>query len=384
MGWKGCSLVQNFDIIIVGAGASGLMAASKYKDRSIAIIEGNEKIAEKIKISGGGKCNVTNESVTVNHYLGDDLFIAPILKAFDQNALLSFLKKRGCEPIVRKNQQYFCKESAKEIISLFAQEIKGIPLFLHHKVVQVDKLDEMFIVTTTKEKFCAKKLVFATGGLSYPKIGASGIALEVAKTFGHTINTTTPALVGFTIQKEQFWMKELSGISLVATIKTEKKSVEGELLFAHKGISGPVVLNASLYWQKGQLSIDFLPDISLRSRLKNSKKFLSTLLPLPKRFVKLFLLQIGVEDKAADQLSEDEIGKLLTLKAYQFAPAGNFGYTKAEVMRGGIATKEINPDTMMSLVVDNLYFLGEALDVTGELGGYNFQWAFSSAQRLTL
>ena len=372
-----------YDVVIVGAGASGLMVASKYKDKNIAIIDSNPKIAQKIKISGGGKCNVTNAKVSTENYLGNPNFIKPILESYDQNELLSFLKARGCEPILRKDNQYFCKSSADEIITILKKESETCRFFLNQSVLKVSK-KEHFVIQTNRETLEAKNVVVASGGLSYPKIGASPIAYDIAKSFGHTIKTTSPALVGFTVQKDQFWMKELSGISLKVQISVGDKRFCQDLLFAHKGISGPVVLNASLYWEKGLLEIDFLPEGSLKKYLKNSNKLLSTALPLPKRFMKAFLATVSVDDKPASKLNEEETQKLSQLKNYTFAPAGNFGYSKAEVTRGGISTDEIDGSSMMSSHVENLFFVGECLDVTGELGGYNFQWAFSSGQRVNL
>ena len=372
-----------YDVVIVGAGASGLMVASKYKDKNIAIIDTNPKIAQKIKISGGGKCNVTNAKVSAENYLGNPNFIKPILESYDQNELLSFLKARGCEPILRKDNQYFCKSSADEIITILKKESETCRFFLNQSVLKVSK-KEHFMIQTNRETLEAKNVVVASGGLSYPKIGASPIAYDIAKSFGHTIKTTSPALVGFTVQKDQFWMKELSGISLKVQISVGDKRFCQDLLFAHKGISGPVVLNASLYWEKGLLEIDFLPEGSLKKYLKNSNKLLSTALPLPKRFMKAFLATVSVDDKPASKLNEEETQKLSKLKNYTFAPAGNFGYSKAEVTRGGISTDEIDGSNMMSSLVENLFFVGECLDVTGELGGYNFQWAFSSGQRVNL
>ncbi len=367
------------DIIVLGAGASGLMVATKFKDRDISIIDSNHSIGAKIKISGGGKCNITNQNVSEDNYWGDRAFIKPILDQFDEKALLSFLKIRGLTPIFRKNGQYFCKSSSLELISIFQDELEDIPIYFGQTIVKVEK-KETFIVHTKNKIFSAKHLIVATGGVSYRSIGASDIAYDIAKTFNHNINTLKPALVGFTVQRDQFWFKTLSGISMQVTIKIAGKSFTDDLLFAHKGISGPVVLNASLYWDKGEMEIDFLPQDSLKKILKNSRKKISSALPLPKRFCQAFLESIGVEDKAIEKLNSAELERLNRVKSYSFAPAGNFGYTKAEVTKGGIDTSEIDSSTMMSKKVDGLYFIGECLDVTGELGGYNFQWAFSSAR----
>ncbi len=371
------------DIIILGAGASGLMVATKLKDRDIAIIDSNRDIGAKIKISGGGKCNITNQNVSEDNYWGDKSFIKPILENFDEKALLKFLKDRNLRPIIRKNSQYFCKDSALELISIFEDELKNIPIYFSETIIEVEKKDT-FLIHTKNRVFSSNRLIVATGGMSYTSIGASSIAYDIAKTFNHHVSTLKPSLVGFTVQKDQFWFKSLSGISIKVAIRIGDQYFKDELLFAHKGISGPVILNASLYWDKGGMEIDFLPDVELKKLLKNSRKKVSSLLPLPKRFCKAFLDSIDLEDKPIDKLNRDELKKLALIKNYSFSPAGNFGYTKAEVTKGGIDTSQIDNLTMMSKKIDGLYFIGECLDVTGELGGYNFQWAFSSAQRLSI
>ncbi|RUM65928.1 MAG: aminoacetone oxidase family FAD-binding enzyme [Sulfurospirillum sp.] len=371
------------EIIVIGAGASGLMAASRYRDRDIALLEGNARPAEKIKISGGGKCNITNKDVSPEHYLGDPAFTGDILAGFTQRDLLAWLRERGLDPVVRKGSQYFCPRSSQELISLLLHEVQGVPLLTGHKVLDISK-EEDFIVTTDRGEFEAKKVVVAAGGLSFPKIGATDIAFRIAEKFGHTVHTPKPALVGFTLQKAQFWMKSLSGISLPVHVNVGAKSITGDMLFAHRGISGPAILNSSLYWQKGEIVIDFLPGRQLDDRLFGSRKQISTVLGLPRRFMKAFLDAIGLKDQPLCTLDHEAKAKLEKIKSYRFAPAGNFGYSKAEVTAGGVATDEIDPKTMMSRKCEGLYFLGEALDVTGELGGYNFQWAFATAQRLKI
>lgn len=375
---------KSYDLIIIGAGASGLMAAGRYHDRKVLLLEGAPQPAQKIKISGGGRCNITNKTVTSGHYLGDKIFTETILKGFDQYALLQWCRVRGLSPVVRKERQYFCPKSAQELIEILIREVKGVDLRCNQKVESVTKEQGIFCVKTEKSTFYAKELVVASGGLSFPKIGASGIAFDIAKQFGHTVVTPKPALVGLTLQKAQFWMKALSGIALPVTIMVAEKKISGDLLFAHKGISGPAVLNASLYWEKGEIGIDFLPHIRLDDAFFKGRKNISTALKLPRRFTKAYLSEIGMQDKALHLLNVEEKAHVKSLKTYRFAPAGNFGYAKAEVTRGGIATDEIDVDSMMSKKCEGLYFLGEALDVTGELGGYNFQWAFATAQRLQL
>lgn len=369
--------MQN-DILIIGGGASALMLASLLPKNSATIIESNNKIGAKILISGGGKCNITNADMGVEYFLGSEAFIAPSLKAFNEDALLRWLERQGLVPVMRKKNQFFCAHSAKELVDIFAKQVKKQKLLLGEKVLSISKKDGIFTVKTDKQSLRAKQVVVASGGLSYPKIGASDIGYDIAESFGHTVRKLAPALVGFTVQKEQFFFKELSGTSTEVSIRVADAVCEGSLLFAHKGLSGPAVLDASLYWEKGKIEIDFLPGFSLKN-IQGSKKQLSTLLPMPRRITKTFLVQLELEDKPFFQLSSEELDKLQSLHHYVFAPAGTFGYSKAEVTKGGVCTDEVDAKTMMSKKEAGLYFMGEVLDVTGRLGGYNFQWAFSSA-----
>ena len=371
-----------YDIAIIGAGASGLMLASnldKKKYKNICIIDTSSKLAPKIKVSGGAKCNITNEFVTHKNYLGDRDFAKKILEKFSKNELLAFLNKNGVFPKINPKivkGTYFCN-SSQDVIDMFTKLTTHIKKYLETKVLDVD-FDGIYKIKTDFKTIEAKKLVVASGGLSYSMLGASSIGFDIAKKFGHTIEKLEPALVGFTVQKEQFWFKNLSGISTNVESFIDGKTFEGSLLFAHKGCSGPVILTTSLYWKKGKLAVDFLPKKKLESFLVGNKN-ISSALPLPKRFTQEFLASIELEDKSISSLSKDEKEKLKVLKYYEFSPAGNFGYTKAEVTKGGVNTSEINHDTFESLKQKDLYFIGEVLDLTGELGGFNFQIAFSEA-----
>lgn len=369
---------MNHQIIIIGGGASALMLASLLPKNSATLLEANAKLGAKILVSGGGKCNITNAKMGTEYYLADVDFVAPSLKSFNEKSLLKWLERQRLEPVLRKETQYFCKDSAKELLDIFTKETKKQDIVLQEKVVSVSKRDDIFYVKTQKKTYTAGIVVVASGGLSFPKLGASDIGYEIAKSFGHSIVKLAPALVGFTVQKEQFFFKELSGVSTEVCIRVGEYECKGALLFAHKGLSGPAVLDASLHWEKGKIEIDFLPDFSWKSA-RGSKKKLSSLLPLPKRVSKAFLVQLAIEDKPYNTLNKEELERLDTLSHYIFAPAGTFGYTKAEVTKGGVSTLEVDAVSMMSFKEDNLYFIGEVLDVTGRLGGYNFQWAFSSA-----
>jgi predicted Rossmann fold flavoprotein len=339
-----------YDIIIIGAGASGLMCASELKNKSICIIDSNDKIGAKIKISGGAKCNITNKFMSTDNFLGNKSFVQQYLDIFNEKDLLRFLDTNGIVPNLNPKivkGTYFCNSSS-DVISMFTKITSHCKFRLSTKVLDVEYA-ENYTVKTDKGDIVGKKLIIAAGGLSYASIGGSDIGFQIAQKFGHTINKLEPALVGFTVQKDQFWFKELSGLSVDVKIKVLDKTVEGMMLFTHKGCSGPAILTTSLYWKKGNISIDFLP---------NKESY------LPKR-VKQQIKNLDID-----------------LRNYVMSPAGNFGYTKAEVTKGGINTDEIK-ENFESKLQKNLYFIGEVLDVTGELGGYNFQWAFSSGYSIS-
>ncbi|WP_267285285.1 BaiN/RdsA family NAD(P)/FAD-dependent oxidoreductase [Halarcobacter mediterraneus] len=365
--------------MVIGAGASGLMFASLVKNKKIAILETNSKIGQKIKVSGGAKCNITNEYLTEANYLGDEIFIKKSLECFSNKDLLKFLNKNNVYPTLNPKivkGTYFCN-SSQDVLSMFEKLTSHVKKFFDTKVLSVE-YNKHFLIKTQNTTYEAKKLVVASGGLSFPSLGASSIAYDIAKYFGHEVSTIKPALVGFTVQKEQFWFKKLSGISCEVKMKVENKEFLGKLLFAHKGCSGPAVLNSSLYWNKGKITIDFLPKSKLDKYLKGNKN-ISTALPLPKRFILEFLESINLKDKTVSKLTKDEKNSLSLLKNYDFSPAGTFGYSKAEVTSGGIDTNEINPETFESKKREGLFFLGECLEPTGQLGGYNFQLYFSQA-----
>jgi len=377
-------MAKHYDTIVLGGGASGLMAAALLTGRQkVLLIEGNTQVGAKMLISGGGRCNITNANLRSEDYVPNNGFARSALAAFDQHALLSWLSERGLEPVLQKEHQYFCPTSARQIVDLFVRAIRGVEQRTGCRIDGVERgTDALWRVQTSCGVVEADQVVVATGGMSFPKLGATDIGHRIAASLGHTIAPVRPALVGMTLQREQFFFKELSGLSTEVLIRLPDEQVRGKLLFAHKGISGPAVLDASLYWKKGTIVIDFLPGFDWR-KLSGAKKQISTLLPIPRRMAKAFLDHFGIEDKPAYRLKKEEQNKLQRLGSYEMAPAGTFGYTKAEVTQGGIATSEIDPETMQSRHAKGVYFVGEVLDVTGRLGGYNFQWAFSSAYACT-
>ena len=369
---------KEVNIAIIGAGASGLMLGALLREKNIIILDNNSKIGSKILVSGGGKCNLTNGKVKPHNFLGNQRFVRNVIKRFNQDAVLEWFVSRGLKLLVRKRHQYFCEHSAKDVVDILAKELPPKVIQLQSSVLSVSKKNDIFEIKTDQGIVLAKKLVVASGGLSFPKIGATSIGYDIAKSFGHEVTTLSAGLVGLTVQPEQAFFKSLSGISTEVKIKIDEKEIDGSLLFTHKGISGPAVLDASLYWKKGKIVIDFLPNLNINV-IKLLNKKLSNILGLSNRLAKALLEELKIEDKPCQKLSSEEWKKLESLKAYSFAPAGTFGYSKAEVTQGGVSTDEVDTSSMMSKKVDNLYFLGEVLDVTGELGGYNFQWAFSTA-----
>lgn len=353
---------------------------NKREFKNVCLIDNNSKVGSKIKISGGAKCNITNEFVSEKNYLGDRDLVKKILKNFTKDDLLNFLNSNGVFPKLNPKivkGTYFCN-SSQDVIDMFLKLTTHIKKFLNTKVLDVDYVNGFYKIKTDNKIIEAKKLVVASGGLSFATLGATSIAYDIAKKFGHSVEKLEPALVGFTVQKDQFWFKNLSGVSTYVNTFVEGRKFEGSLLFAHKGCSGPVILTSSLYWKKGKLAIDFLPKKKIENFLKGNKK-ISSALPFPKRFIQEFLNSVNIEDKAVSSLNEEEKEKIKSLKYYEFSPAGNFGYTKAEVTKGGINTEEIEHNNFESKKQKDLYFLGECLDITGELGGFNFQYAFSAA-----
>lgn len=368
-----------YDILILGAGAGGLMCASRVANSyKVGIIDANSSIAQKIKISGGGKCNITNTNVSADDYEGDQKFVSSVLSQFTKEDLLQFLSQNKVQPVLKNQEFYFCKNSSMEIIAIFQKLCKRCSYMLNQVVSDVEKQGDIFTVKTDKQIHKAKHLVIATGGKSYAKIGASDIGIRIASSFGLQFKNFTPALVGLTLQKEQFWMKELSGISTDVVVFVNGKKISQKMLFTHKGISGPAILNASLYWKKGNLTIDLLPNVDIAQVIKKSKKLISSTLPVAKRLAISFLKILDIPDMKCQNITNKHLQMLESLHSYTFAPAGNFGFSRAEVSSGGVNVDEIDTNSMMSHKVHRLYFIGEVLDVTGKLGGYNFQWAFSS------
>jgi len=370
-----------YDVIIIGAGASGLFLGANLKGKKVAILEKNNSAGKKILASGGGRCNITNRFISAKNYLGEQKFIEQILKVLTPDQVLKFFSELKFSE--QKQNQFFCDSGAKSVLSVLLKR-QNTEIFYNKEVLGAKKVDEIFEISTKSEKFRAKNLVIASGGLSYKALGASDIGYKIANDFGIETSTLSPALVGFSVQKDEFWFKELSGVSLKAEVKINSKNesykFSGDLLFTHRGISGPAILNASLFWQKGRICINFLPKFSEKN-LIDGKKQLSSVLPLPKRFVLEFLKNFGLKDRAFYEFNDNERQIIKRLFAYEFAPAGTFGFERAEVTKGGIKSEFLD-ENLQASNVKGLYFVGEVLDITGMLGGYNLHFAFASALKV--
>ncbi len=399
-----------YDVLIIGAGAAGLFLAANLRGKSVAVLEKNATPGKKILASGGGRCNVTNRRIDASNYLGDADFVKNILKNLDFKDVLKFFGELKFNE--QKQNQFFCESGAKDVLGVLLKRakqsgaqifcgvcVKGARKILADENGQIlEKLKseqtEIFeVLAENGDKFYAKNLVVASGGLSYKSLGASSIGYEIAQSFGTSVATPAPALVGFTVQKDEFWFKNLSGVCFPAEISVVcasknaanrepkmPRKFAGDILFTHKGISGPAVLNASLFWQKGLIAINFCPNFSIETAQK-SKKQLSTVLPLPRRFTLEFLHAAGLSDKPYGEYKADEAAKISRLFAYEFAPAGTFGFERAEVTRGGVDTDVLDANSGYN-GARGLYFIGEVLNVTGMLGGYNLHFAFACAANL--
>lgn len=384
---------QQFDTIIIGGGASGLMAAitAGKRGRKVCVIDHAKKLGKKILISGGGRCNFTNLAISPEKYISKNKhFCKSALSQFTQFDFIDMVKKHNIAYHEKTLGQLFCDESATLIIDMLITEAKntGVEFSLSTEVYDISKTDTGFNIESSKARFISETLVMSSGGLSIPKIGATNFGYKVAKQFNLEIEDTEPALVPFTFsEKDKEVFAELSGIAFDSEVSIGKVSFKESTLFTHRGLSGPAILQISSYWNAGDdLRIKVLPDLNWKTFLEtkkseNSKQELKTALNevLQKRFVNTLIDQNLVKNIPLGQMSDKYISQLEQLfNNFNFKPNGTEGYRKAEVTKGGISTKELNSKTLEVKSVEGLYFIGELVDVTGWLGGYNFQWAWSS------
>jgi len=391
---------MNFDVVVIGAGAAGMMCAAQagLRGRRVLLLDHSVKIGERIRISGGGRCNFTNRNVSAENYLSQNRhFCRSALSRFTQHDFIAMVNARGIRYHERDHGQLFCDASARDIIEMLKDACDDAQVQWAHpcKVGQVQKgegFDTRFAVETEQGTFRCQSLVVATGGLAAPAIGASPFGYRLAEQFGIPVITPKPALVPLALAPETLdKLKPLAGNTLDAGTHCHEGTFRENVLLTHRGLSGPAILQISNYWQmqeyeggkKAPIEIDLLPDLSPTEWLaehRRSKMTLPNLLGelLPKKFAHEWCSLMGWE-KPICEFSNREIEAIAeTLKAWPIMPSGTLGYNKAEVTLGGVDTDALSSKTMECKSVPGLFFVGEVMDVTGWLGGYNFQWAWSS------
>jgi len=381
------------DVVIIGASASGLMCAIEAgkSGRKVMVLDHANKAGKKILMSGGGRCNFTNMDVDANNFISHNPhFCKSALSRYTQWDFIALVNEYQIPYHERDLGKLFCDDSAKDILTMLLAECKkvNVKILLNMDIKNIVKGDdELFSVTTSSGNFAAVSLVIASGGLSIPKMCASPLGYKVAEQFGHHIWPTSPALVPFTLQphdKEN--LETLSGISVECDVSNARIRFKENILFTHRGLSGPAILQISSYWKAGEeIEINLLPERDVVDILKTRQALqpnikLKTLLTelLPRRLLPALFDQQTL-DKPLQELSNVLISEIAKqLQQWKIKPNGTEGYRTAEVTLGGIDCNEISSKTMQSNKVAGLYFIGEVVDVTGWLGGYNFQWAWSS------
>ena len=383
-------LHMKYDVIVIGAGAAGLMAAAQAgkRGRRVLLIEHTNKIGEKIRISGGGRCNFTNINASSQNYISaNPSFAISALSRYTQHDFIKLVESYNISYHEKTLGQLFCDGSSMQIIDMLIKECitSGVKILLE---CQVNKVDiEPFQLETDQGKFVSESLIIASGGLSIPKMGATDFGYQIAKQFGLNIVSTKPALVPLTVADvDVAFFRELSGVSIPSVVSHKKVSFKENILFTHKGLSGPAILQISSYLDDNSvenIDINLLPEVSLKDvliREKNTKATISNLLKLylPKRFVENWYEISSQTQRLAEYKSKDLEKIAEDIHKFKVKIIGNAGYDKAEVTAGGVDTKELSSKTMSSIKIPGLFFIGEVVDVTGWLGGYNFQWAWSS------
>lgn len=385
-----------FDVIVIGAGAAGLMCAATagQKGKRVLLLDHAKSVGEKIRISGGGRCNFTNLHTTPKNFLSKNPhFCVSALKRFTQNDFIDLVKKHKIPFHEKTLGQLFCDVSSKQIVEMLLKECEDgkVEIRLETEVDEVQKEEDLglFKLKISDEFVKCKSLVIATGGLSIPKMGATGFGYLLAKKFGLKIIQTIPALVPLSLdEKTLLETKKLSGVSVNGTASRGKTTFREGILFTHFGLSGPAILQISSYWKKGEeISINLAPEIDVFQKLLEEKKskpkqelqnFLNQFLP---KSLSSYLTQKSNHEGNLADLSNKKIKEISeSVNNWKFVPSGTEGFKKAEVTIGGIDTNEISSKNFEAKSVENLFFIGEVLDVTGWLGGFNFQWAWASGK----
>lgn len=381
------------EVLIIGASASGLMCAIEAgkRGRKVRVLDHANKPGKKILMSGGGRCNFTNMDISAENYLSHNPhFCKSALSRFTQWDFIALMNAHQIAYHERDHGQLFCDNSAKDVLEMLLAECEKVKvkIRLNCAVTKVEQqADGSFITDTSMGKFQSASLVVASGGLSIPKMCASPLGYKIAEQFGHHLWPTSAGLVPFTLQPhDKELLAELSGVSVDSIVSNEHIQFRENILFTHRGISGPAILQISSYWQAGEpVSINLLPDMDVAALLKTRQRKqpnlkLKTVLNeiLPKRLLPV-LLSEALLDKPLQELSQMLIQEIAQqLHSWQIKPNGTEGYRTAEVTLGGVDCDELSSKTMASKKASGLYFIGEVVDVTGWLGGYNFQWAWSS------
>ncbi|MGZ8292163.1 MAG: NAD(P)/FAD-dependent oxidoreductase [Telluria sp.] len=394
-------MAKQYDVAVIGAGAAGMMCAAVAAQRGkrVVLIDHAAKLAEKIRISGGGRCNFTNINTAPANFLSENPhFCKSALSRYTVQDFLALVKKHRIGYHEKHKGQLFCDDSAEQIIQMLKTECAdgNVTWRMPTSVTSVDNTSEGFLLETDTGEILADSLVIATGGLSIPKIGATDFGYRIATQFGLNVIEPRPGLVPLTFDGPSWEaFAPLSGIALEVEVETGSGKGKGakrgffreDLLFTHRGLSGPAILQISSYWQPGTpIVLNLLPDLDVAKELiegkSTIKKQLGNVLSqwLPTRLAEGLLLANGFALDA--RLADMADAKLRMLgdaiNRWSIVPTGSEGYRKAEVTLGGVDTRELSQQSMMSTKVPNLYFIGEAVDVTGWLGGYNFQWAWAS------
>jgi len=384
---------ETHDVIILGAGGAGLFCAgaAAARGRSVLVLDHAKTPGEKIRISGGGRCNFTNLHTSPKNFLSENpRFCISALASYTQHDFIALVNRHNIAWHEKTLGQLFCDGSSQQIIDMLLAECAaaGAKIRLETKITSVEKTEAGFRVETGKGPLQCTSLVVATGGLSIPKIGATGLAYDIARQFGLGVVEPRPALVPFTFDAAQkAALDGLAGVAVEATVKCGKTRFSEALLFTHKGLSGPAILQISSYWRPGQeIEIDLAPYTDVFAALKaarteHPKQEAETALArlIPKRLADRWCGRAGVAGRLAD-IPDARLRVLAdSTNRWRLVPAGTEGYRTAEVTAGGIDTRDLSSKTMEARTVPGLYFIGEAVDVTGHLGGFNFQWAWSSA-----
>ena len=385
-------MTEQFDVIVVGAGAAGMMSAIEAgkRGRKVLLVDHAKKIGEKIRISGGGRCNFTNIHTHPSKFISNNpKFVISALKQYTQNNFIDLIKKHNIKFHEKKLGQLFCDESAQQIIDMLLLECEMAKVVLKKDTTidDIDKQDDKYFIVVGSDKYFCQSLIVATGGLSIPKIGASKFGYDIAQKFGLKVIETLPALVPLTFSEKILEIcKELTGLSVEAVVSFKKTFFEEGMLFTHRGLSGPSILQISSYWKLGDnIKVNLSPKLDVdkflnERKISNPKQDISIIVSeiLPKRLAHIICNENNVNGNICELSNKVLTSLSNSINAWAINPTGTEGYRTAEVTLGGIDTEEISSKTMMSNKHPGLFFIGEVVDVTGHLGGYNFQWAWSS------